>query len=141
MFRLLVITAPDALPYEPRLLTELLAAGLARLHLRKPGWPAAQLEALIQALPAPFWARLVLHGHPDLVRRYGLGGLYLTASQRAAAWRRPRLLPGQAAAYATGQVTIGQVASRFAVSTSFVEKLLKRQRTSGPPAARPYRRV
>jgi transposase len=29
-----------------------------------------------------------------------------------------------AAAYATGPFTISQVASRFAVSTSFVEKLL-----------------
>ncbi|QKG54069.1 transposase [Hymenobacter sp. BRD67] len=44
-----------------------------------------------------------------------------------------------AAAYATGQVTIGQVASRFAVSVSFVEKLLKRQRTSGSVAALPHR--
>ncbi|MGI4832324.1 MAG: hypothetical protein ACRYFK_02585 [Janthinobacterium lividum] len=30
------------------------------------------------------------------------------------------------AAYATGQWSIGQVASRFAVSVSFVDKLLKR---------------
>lgn len=44
-----------------------------------------------------------------------------------------------AAAHATGQFTIGQVASRFAVSTSFVEKLLKRQRTSGSVAALPHR--
>ena len=44
-----------------------------------------------------------------------------------------------AAAYATGQFTIGQVASRFAVSTSFVEKLLKRQRTSASVAALPHR--
>lgn len=95
MFRLLVITAPTALPDEPRLLTELLTVGLERLHVRKPGWSAAQVEALIQALPAQFWARLVLHGHPDLVRRYPLGGLHLTASQRTAAGRRPRLLPGQ----------------------------------------------
>jgi len=95
MFRLLVITAPTALPDEPRLLTELLAASLEHLHLRKPGWPTAQVEALIQALPAQFWARLVLHGHPELVRRYSLGGLHLTASQRAAAQQRPRLLPGQ----------------------------------------------
>lgn len=95
MFRLIVITAPTALPHEPRLLAELLAAGLERLHLRKPGWPAEQVEALIQVLPAKFRARLVLHGHPELVRRYGLGGLHLTASQRAAAPRRPALLPGQ----------------------------------------------
>ena len=44
-----------------------------------------------------------------------------------------------AAAYASGQYTIGQVASRFAVSTSFVDKLLKRQRTSGSVAALPHR--
>jgi transposase len=43
------------------------------------------------------------------------------------------------AAYATGQFTISQVASRFAVSVSFVDKLLKRQRTSGSVAALPPR--
>lgn len=43
------------------------------------------------------------------------------------------------AAYATGQCTIDQVASRFAVSISFVDKLLKRQRTSGSVAALPAR--
>jgi transposase len=43
------------------------------------------------------------------------------------------------AAYMTGQCTIGQVASRFAVSVSFVDKLLKRQRTSGSVAALPAR--
>lgn len=95
MFRLVVITAPTALPDEPRLLTGLLAAGLARLHLRKPGWPAARVEALLLALPAQFYSRIVLHGHPALVRQHRLGGLHLTASQRAAARRRPTLLPGQ----------------------------------------------
>jgi transposase len=40
------------------------------------------------------------------------------------------------AAYATGQWTISQVASRFAGSVSFVDKLLKRQRTRGSVAAR-----
>ena len=95
MFRLVLLTAPTALPNEPRLLTELLTLGLPRLHLRKPGWPAAQLEALIQALPPRFHELLVLHGHHALVRRYRLGGLHLTAGQRAAASRRPALLPGQ----------------------------------------------
>jgi thiamine-phosphate pyrophosphorylase len=94
-FQLVLLTAPTAQPDEPRVLTELLAQDLSRLHLRKPGWTAAQLEALIQALPPPFYSRLVLHGHPHLVRQYQLGGLHLTESQRAAARRRPRLLPGQ----------------------------------------------
>ena len=43
------------------------------------------------------------------------------------------------AAYATGQCTISQVASRFAVSGSFVDKLLRRQRTSGSVGALPRR--
>lgn len=95
MFRLLVITAPTALPDEARRLTELLTTGLETLHLRKPNWPAAQVEALIQAIPAAFHARLVLHGHPDLVHRYRLGGLHLTGTQRTATVRRPALLPDQ----------------------------------------------
>lgn len=43
------------------------------------------------------------------------------------------------AAYGTEEFTIDQVASRFAVSVSFVNKLLKRQRTSGSVAALPRR--
>jgi thiamine-phosphate pyrophosphorylase len=97
MFRLVLLTAPAAVRDEPRLLTELLGltAPPHRLHLRKPGWSESQVEALIQALPRQFYSRLVLHGHPQLVRRYRLGGLHLTASQRAAPLRRPQLLLGQ----------------------------------------------
>jgi thiamine-phosphate pyrophosphorylase len=76
-------------------LAELLAQDLGRLHLRKPGWTATQLEALIQALPSQFYSRLVLHSYPHLVHQYQLGGLHLTERARAAAWRRPQLLPGQ----------------------------------------------
>lgn len=95
MFRLLLLTSPATVPDEPRLLTELLAQGVERLHLRKPGWSASQLEALIQELPAHYYSRLVLHAYPHLVRQYQLGGLHLTGSQRAATKRRPALLPGQ----------------------------------------------
>jgi thiamine-phosphate pyrophosphorylase len=95
MFRLILLTSPAAVSDEPRLLTDLLAQGVERLHLRKPAWTAAQLESLIQALPPQFYARLVLHAYPHLVRQYQLGGLHLTGSQRAAATRRPALLSGQ----------------------------------------------
>ncbi|MFC6222514.1 thiamine phosphate synthase [Hymenobacter artigasi] len=95
MFRLVLLTAPTALPDEARLLAALLGAGSETLHLRKPGWPTAQVEGLIQALPSQFYGRLVLHGHSGLVRCYGLGGLHLTGQQRAATVRRPLLLPGQ----------------------------------------------
>ena len=44
-----------------------------------------------------------------------------------------------AAACAAGDSSLGQVAVRFSVSLSFVNKLLKRQRTSGSLAALPHR--
>lgn len=44
-----------------------------------------------------------------------------------------------AAACAAGDSSLGQVAARFSVSLSFVNKLLKRQRTSGSLAALPHR--
>ena len=97
MFQLVLLTAPTAVPDEPRLLAELLALPQPphRLHLRKPDWPTAEVEALIQALPPEQRPRLVLHGHPELVRRYALGGLHLTGRARAALRQRPALLPGQ----------------------------------------------
>jgi len=94
-FQLVLLSAPTAQPDEPQVLTELLAQDLGRLHLRKPDWTAAQLEELIQALPPQFYPRLVLHAYPHLVRQYQLGGLHLTARARAAARRRPAVLPGQ----------------------------------------------
>ena len=44
-----------------------------------------------------------------------------------------------AAACASSQLTLEEVASRFTVSVSFVNKLLKRQRTTGSVAALPHR--
>ena len=44
-----------------------------------------------------------------------------------------------ASACAVGDSSLGQVAARFSVSLSFVNKLLKRQRTSGSLAALPHR--
>ena len=44
-----------------------------------------------------------------------------------------------ATACAVGDSSLGQVAAHFSVSLSFVNKLLKRQRTSGSLAALPHR--
>lgn len=44
-----------------------------------------------------------------------------------------------AAACAAGGISLGQVAARFSVSLSFVNKLRQRQRTSGSLAALPHR--
>jgi thiamine-phosphate pyrophosphorylase len=47
-----------------------------RYHLRKPNWPVAKTEAWLQEVPAEWRRRVVLHGPPELARRFGLWGAH-----------------------------------------------------------------
>ena len=51
-------------------------AGLQSYHLRKPAWSVTQLAAWLEALPAEFHSRIVLHSHHELAGRFVLGGLH-----------------------------------------------------------------
>lgn len=93
--QLLVITPPALVPNEARLASELLAAGLPRLHVRKPAFGPAEMRDYVHHIPARYHARLVLHGHPTLVAELNLGGLHLTAAARNCLSSRPQLRPGQ----------------------------------------------
>ncbi len=74
---LLILTAPEFLPNEAEVLTQLFDHGLYRLHLRKPGCAERQLEQLIQQIPSACYPRISLHDHFDLQARYRLGGIHL----------------------------------------------------------------
>ena len=93
--RLLVISPPTAFADEGTLVAKMLALGLARYHVRKPGWGRPEMAAYLAGIPARYHARLVLHAHPALAVELGLGGLHLTAAARTALTRPPRLRPGQ----------------------------------------------
>ncbi|SDY59273.1 thiamine phosphate synthase [Hymenobacter psychrophilus] len=93
--KLLLISPPAAVADETELVGEMLAAGLARFHVRKPAWEPAAIADYLARLPARYLPRVVVHGQPALVREFRLGGLHLTAAARAACRRRPLLLPGQ----------------------------------------------
>jgi thiamine-phosphate pyrophosphorylase len=93
--QLVVISLPEAVPHEIELMGELLAAGLLRLHLRKPRFSEQEMAAFIKQIPARYYARLVLHGHPGLVLALKLGGLHLTATARASQATRPKLAAAQ----------------------------------------------
>jgi thiamine-phosphate pyrophosphorylase len=72
---LLVVISPEGEdPREQRLLVALVAAGLERYHVRKPGWSATRLEAWLAELPATVRSRVVLHQHHELAPRLGLAG-------------------------------------------------------------------
>jgi thiamine-phosphate pyrophosphorylase len=93
---LLLISPPVSVADETRLVGQMLAAGLIRFHLRKPGWEASAVADYLAEIPARHHAQVVVHGHPALVRELRLGGLHLTAAHRAVWATRPQsLLPGQ----------------------------------------------
>lgn len=73
----------------------MLAAGLSRLHVRKPAFSQEEMADYVAQIPAGYHARLVLHSNPSLVEKLQLGGLHLTAASRTALTGRPCLLPGQ----------------------------------------------
>ncbi|MCB2406645.1 thiamine phosphate synthase [Hymenobacter lucidus] len=93
MFQLLLISSPWFLPEEHHVLTQLFDAGLTCLHLRKPGASRAEVEAYLQAVPAKFHGRIMLHQHHELARDYALLGLHLPAATRDN-WRGTPV-PGQ----------------------------------------------
>jgi thiamine-phosphate pyrophosphorylase len=93
--QLVVISAPEMVAQEIEIMRELLAAGLPRLHLRKPAFGPAEMADFIGQLSRRYHARLVLHSHPVLVSKMKLGGLHLTTAVRNALTSRPKLAPGQ----------------------------------------------
>jgi thiamine-phosphate pyrophosphorylase len=72
--KLVVISPEQDDPRETAVLGALFASGLERYHVRKPHWPAAQLETWLRTLPEEWRPRLVLHQHHELVAKFNLGG-------------------------------------------------------------------
>jgi thiamine-phosphate pyrophosphorylase len=75
--RIVVISPEAADPREVPALEGLFAAGLDRYHVRKPDWPAAEVEAWLRTLPVTWRPRLVLHGHAALATQLGLAGTHV----------------------------------------------------------------
>ena len=70
--KLIIITSPDFLPGEARILTELFKAGLDLLHLRKPEAEIYEVESLLQEIPMEYRSRIVIHDFFLLKEKYSL---------------------------------------------------------------------
>lgn len=77
--KLIIITSPDFLPGEARLITGLFESGLDLLHLRKPDAYKSEVEELLQAIPAKYRGRIMVHDFFALKEKYGLGGIHLNS--------------------------------------------------------------
>ncbi|WP_291530227.1 thiamine phosphate synthase [Bacteroides sp. UBA939] len=82
--KLIVITSPDFLPDEARIITRLFKAGLHLLHVRKPDAGIHQVSNLLQEIPAEYRSRIVIHDFFSLKDDFSLGGIHLNARHPAA---------------------------------------------------------
>lgn len=76
------------------LLDALFDRGLERLHLRLPEASEEEYARVIEAVAPLYRRRIVVHDHPRLVARYGLGGLHLPERVWRSAGKRPVLPEG-----------------------------------------------
>lgn len=74
--KLTIISSESDIPRETELVRSLFRAGLQRFDLRKPAWSAQGVESFLGTLSAGERARLVIHSHPGLAARWGLGGTH-----------------------------------------------------------------
>lgn len=81
-FKLIVITAPDAITNEIGWIEKLFVAGLQKLHVRKPSLSKKELRNYLLMIPRKYHSRVVIHSHYSLLKEFSLGGLHLTEKSR-----------------------------------------------------------
>lgn len=81
--KILVITAPGDVRDEVATIEALFDAGLEILHLRKTRFEAAAMEKYLGCIASRYHHRIMLHSHHELVERYGLRGMHLSAERRS----------------------------------------------------------
>jgi len=72
MFSLIVISHAAMLPGEAAIIRQLFDEGLELFHLRKPEADEQAVRQLIEAIPAEYRDRIVMHGFFHLMEEYGI---------------------------------------------------------------------
>jgi thiamine-phosphate pyrophosphorylase len=84
MFELVVISGPAMLAGEAVLIQQLFEEGLEYFHLRKPDADEQAVRALIEAIPAVYHDRIVMHGFFHLMSAYNLRRWHFREEHRVA---------------------------------------------------------
>lgn len=77
--KLIVITTPYFFEGEGEILTALFQAGMEKLHIRKPQSRKEELRSLLDAVPAEYHSRIVIHDYFELAAEYALAGIHLNS--------------------------------------------------------------
>ena len=68
--RVVVVSPPDGNADGVSAVEAMFVAGLERYHLRKPAWNEQQTAAWLEATPARWRGRIVLHGHHEVAKAF-----------------------------------------------------------------------
>jgi thiamine-phosphate pyrophosphorylase len=80
--QLVVISHPDNVANEARLINQLFENGLTRFHLRKPGYDAGQIAGLLRQIDEQYHHYIALHQHHAIARDFGIKRLHYTEQHR-----------------------------------------------------------
>ncbi|MCP4550493.1 MAG: hypothetical protein GY834_00305 [Bacteroidetes bacterium] len=75
--KLLIISPPENIPSEIRMVKSLLEQGLQQFHIRKPGFSDFDMIKYITSIPKSYYKFLVLHSHYYLAKEFGLKGIQM----------------------------------------------------------------
>jgi thiamine-phosphate pyrophosphorylase len=94
MFHLIVISSPAMLPGEAAIMQQLFVEGLELFHLRKPDADEKAVRQLIEAIPAEYHDRIVMHGFFHLMEEYNIHRWHFREEHRLSAERDGSLFKG-----------------------------------------------
>jgi thiamine-phosphate pyrophosphorylase len=80
--QLIVITPEDNVKHEAKIVNDLFAVGLQRLHLRKPAFTLTDTRNYIREIDEQYHSRIVLCGSFELKDEYQVGGIHLNSKAR-----------------------------------------------------------
>lgn len=78
-----IITSPERIHEEERIIAALLSAGASRVLLRKLDWTTANYTALLDAIDPACYDRIIIRDQPLLAAEYGLSGIHWSSAARA----------------------------------------------------------
>lgn len=102
---LILLSHPETIEGEARLVNELFASGLQSFHLRKPNWNSTQVEQLLRKIPEKHHHSIILHQHIHLVDTFHLGGFHLSRRTRNKGYEKIyRNVSFSISAHSTGEI-------------------------------------
>ena len=75
---MILFTSPQPIEGEIELINHLFKLGLSTLHLRKPDFTLALMEAYIEGIEPQYRDRVMLHSHLELIERFPLKGVHFS---------------------------------------------------------------